>query len=144
MDLSKINYDEASTGFDTLPEGEYLVIVTEAKEGKTKAGDEKVEFIYEIQDEAFKGRKIWDSMNLGHSKDKARAIAIAQFVALQKAVGVERPDELEQLFNIPFYVKTKNTPKDNDPEEFFTNVKKYISREKKAEGGTQKPLFLKK
>ena len=144
MDLSKINYDEASTGFDVLPEGEYLVIVTEAKEGETKAGDEKIDFIYEIQDEGSKGRKIFDSMNLGHSKDKVRAIAIFQFLALQKAVGVERPDALEELFNIPFYVRTKNTPKDDDKDDFFTNVKKYISREKKAEAGTQKPLFLKK
>ena len=89
--------------FTALPEGQYIMIATSSEWKPTKAGTgEYLQFVHEVLDGPFKGRKVWARLNLKNPNQTAVDIAQRELAALCRAVGVIKPSNSAQLHNIPF------------------------------------------
>ena len=91
--MAQFNFDasqvapQASTG--PLPAGTYLAHITESDVQPLKSGNgEGLKLTFEIIDGQFKGRKVWENLNIRHSNEDTQRIAQSQLSALCHAVNV--------------------------------------------------------
>ncbi len=92
--------------FDTLPEGDYPVMITDSEMIKTKAGDgEYLNLTLEVIDGPAKGRIVFDRLNLINSNAKAVEIAQRALSQICHAIGVLRVDDSAELHNRPLIVR---------------------------------------
>lgn len=113
-------------GFEPIPSGDYLMVLTASERKPTKAGDaELLELEVQIIDGPHKGRNLWDRLNLWNKSVKATEIARAQLSALCRAVGVMQPRDTVELHNIPFIgaVKVERREDNGEPTNRITAYK---------------------
>lgn len=114
--LSSLNFDAntvdtSGNDFDPIPNGEYPVMAVASEMRPTKAGTgQYLQLELEVMDGPYKGRKVWDRLNLDNPNEKAVQIAKAQFAALCTAVGVPTPQDSSQLHNRPVIAKVRVSP----------------------------------
>jgi hypothetical protein len=112
--------------FSALPEGQYVMIAINSEWKPTKKGDgEYLQFVLEVLDGPFKGRKVWARLNLKNPNQTAVDIAQRELGSLCRAVGVIKPSNSSELHNKPF-LATIGVEIDNRNRE-GNNVKKYES-----------------
>jgi hypothetical protein len=91
--MAQFNFDasqvapQASTG--PLPAGTYLAHIIESDVAPLKSGNgEGLKLTFEIIDGQFKGRKVWENLNIMHTNEDTQRIAQSQLSALCHAVNV--------------------------------------------------------
>ena len=91
--MAQFNFDastvapQQSTG--PLPAGTYLAHITESDVQPLKSGNgEGLKLTFEIIDGQFKGRRVWENLNIRHSNEDTQRIAQSQLSALCHAVNV--------------------------------------------------------
>jgi hypothetical protein len=91
--MAQFNFDasqvapQASTG--PLPAGVYLAHIVESDVQPLKSGNgEGLKLTFEVIDGQFKGRKIWENLNIRHANEDTQRIAQSQLSALCHAVNV--------------------------------------------------------
>ena len=95
--------------YTTLPEGQYLVEITQSLYKKTKAGDGNyLEFEYMVLDGELKGSLHWDRLCLEHPSPKAMKRANAALSAICHAIGVLSFQDTIELHHLPFVITVKN------------------------------------
>lgn len=107
-------------GFEPIPDGEYNGEIVACEEGQTRAGDEKIQIQWKITGPKFANRRLFQSLNTGHSSDKARRIAQAELKTLGRWNGLEgrfpkRADELlgwKANLTVGFWETTDGTIKE--------------------------------
>lgn len=101
--------------FEALPPGEYTVMVTESEIKTTQSGAGRyISLAFEVQaPDAFRGRKLWDNMNIENPSIKAVEIAKRQLAQLVKACGMEDIQDTTQLHHIPVIAIVKIDKGDN-------------------------------
>ena len=89
-----------------LPPGEYAVeIVAEQENQPLRNGSgTALVFEYQIRDGQFRGQRIRDWLNVGHSNQNARELAQRRIKAIGEAVGLTVFNDTRQLFNRPFLI----------------------------------------
>lgn len=91
---------------EPLPNGWYTMHVVESAVKPTANGQGRyLELVFECLDEAHKGRRAWDRLNLQNPNEKTVRIAESQLSALCHAAGVLVVKHSSQLHNIPVMVK---------------------------------------
>jgi hypothetical protein len=104
---------EPAQTFQPLPAGAYVGLLTEATLAPLKSGQgEGLKLSLEILDGQYKGRKVWDQLNVRHSNPDTQRIAQQQLSALCRAVGVLRLEQTEQLCGKPVRILLKVRPAD--------------------------------
>lgn len=107
---SDLNFD--ATGVqpnarpDPLPAGEYRMAITGSEVKPTSTGSGKmlkIELV--VLDEPFKGRKVFDNLNIQNANPEAQRIAHGQLSAICHATGVLQLMNSFQLHNIPMLVR---------------------------------------
>ena len=92
--------------YDPLPDAWYTVLMTKSEMKPTKDGSGAyLETELTVQDQAYKGRKIFYRLNLKNSNPVAQEIAYKQLSAICHAVGVIQCEDSQQLHGLPFKVK---------------------------------------
>lgn len=100
------NHVNPNPVFETLPEGEYLVMVADSEMKPTNAKDgEYLNLTLEVLDGPYKGRIIFDRLNLVNKNPKAVEIAQRQLSQICHAVGVLRVADSTELHNRPMVAK---------------------------------------
>lgn len=107
----RINFDLNNTqayngASPLLPPGEYAVEIVAEQENqplRNGAGTALV-FEYQIRDGQFRGQRIRDWLNVGHSNQNARELAQRRIKAIGEAVGLPVFNDTRQLFNRPFLI----------------------------------------
>ena len=91
--MAQFNFDastvapQQATG--PLPAGTYLAHITESDVQPLKSGNgEGLKLTFEIIDGQFKGRKVWENLNIRHTSEDTQRIAQSQLSALCHAVNV--------------------------------------------------------
>jgi hypothetical protein len=91
--MAQFNFDastvapQQSTG--PLPAGTYLAHIVESDVQPLKSGNgEGLKLTFEIIDGQFKGRKVWENLNIRHSNEDTQRIAQSQLSGLCHAVNV--------------------------------------------------------
>ncbi len=71
-----MNGVEAETPRGALPPGDYQAVITDSELKPTKnGGGQYLELVLQVQEGPYKGRKVWDRLNLFNSNQTAVVIA---------------------------------------------------------------------
>ncbi|RMF71991.1 MAG: DUF669 domain-containing protein [Acidobacteria bacterium] len=123
---------EPNVGFDPIPAGKYVCVITASEMKETKAGNgEYLELELEVIDGPHKGRKLWDRLTLRHPNDKTVQIAKGTLSSICRAVGVMAPHDSVELHSLPMIVSV-GLKKREDTGEPTNVVKGYAKRESAA------------
>lgn len=119
---------EPNDTFDPIPGGDYLCIITASAMKPTKAGDGRfLELELEVIDGDYKGRKLWDRLNVVNANETAVKIAKGTLSAICRAVGILQPKDSCELHDIPLVAKVR-IEKRADTDEPSNVVRGYKSR----------------
>lgn len=92
--------------FDVLPAGEYEVAITDSVRDNTKAGTgQYLQIEMQVLSGQFRGRKLFDRLNIVNPSAKAQEIARAKLSSICRAVGVLTPKHSGELHDKPLRVK---------------------------------------
>lgn len=113
VDLSNV---EARVALDVMPSGwqNAVIVDTGMKPTKDNAG-QYMEVISEVIEGPFKGRKLFDRLNILNNNQTAVEIAYKTLKAIYSAVGKVRVNDSAELHGIPFKIKVKLIPAEIDP-----------------------------
>jgi hypothetical protein len=108
--MAQFNFDastvapQASTG--PVPAGTYLTQIIESDVAPLKSGKGSgLKLTFEIIDGQYKGRRIWENLNIQHENDETQRIAQAQLSALCHAVNVIKVQDTAALHHKPVNVR---------------------------------------
>ena len=129
--LSGFNANEVdpNVGFDPVPEGKYIAIITASEMKPTKNGSgQYLEIVFDIIDGKYTGRKVWARLNLENKNSTAVKIARGDLSAICRSVGVMLPRDSVELHNLPLVIKVvcKNR---EDTGEITNEIKSYESKQ---------------
>lgn len=100
------NTVEPNAVFEALPAGDYVVAIVGSELEKTKAGTgDRLELKLQILDGTFRGRVLFDGLNVRNPSAQAQQIAQATLSAICRAVGVMTPKDSAELHNKPMIAK---------------------------------------
>lgn len=138
--MTKLDFNaeeiEPLGSFEPLPIGEYTVIISasEMKDTKNKEG-KYLQLVYDVVDDnEYRGRKLFDRLNLENKNATAKEIAQRALSSICRSVGVMHPKDSEELHDKPFVVKVGIRPGDENYQPTNT-VKEY----KALDGTKQAP-----
>jgi len=103
--------DVEPQSFDIIPKGDYPAVMVASEIKDTKAGDSKylnIEMV--IIDGPYKGRKLWDILNLWNKNPEAVEIAKGTLSSICRAIDVLTPSDTSELHNKPLIVSVAIKP----------------------------------
>jgi hypothetical protein len=100
--------DVEPQSFDVLPAGDYEVAIVGSVVQGTKAGTGKyLNLELQVLSGKYKGRKLFDLLNLWNPNPQAQEIAKGTLSAICRAVGVLTPGDSQELHNRPLVATVK-------------------------------------
>jgi len=131
--MAQLNFNandvDPSTGFDPIPAGKYLSVITESEMKPTKAGTgQYLQLTFEVAEGPYKGRKLWDRLNIRNANKTAEQIAMSQLSALCRAVGVMEPRDSVELHGLALCITVVQKTR-TDTGDVTNEIKKYEKRD---------------
>ena len=94
--------------FSPIPAGDYAAVIIDSCERETNKQDgHYLNLTLEVIEGEFKGRRLFDILNLDNPNTKAVEIAQRALASICRAVGNLTPNDSSELHNIPLVVKVK-------------------------------------
>lgn len=120
--MAQINFDASTVApkasFAPMPAGVYLAHITESDVVPLKTGNgSALKLTFEILDGQFKGRKIWERLNIQHTNADTQKWAQADLSAICHATGNIRLNETSALHFKPVKIKLAIRAASGDYEE---------------------------
>lgn len=117
--MATLNFDandhEPTGSFEPIPAGKYPVVVESSETKPYNSGPgEYLKLTLQIIDGHYKGRKLFDNLNLDHPNKTTVEIAQRQLSALCHATKVMKPSDSTQLHDIAVMAEVKVTPAKGD------------------------------
>ncbi len=131
--LGNFNANEVdpAVGFDPIPAGKYLAVITESEMKPTKSGaGQYLQFTFQILEGEHKSRLLWARLNLDNANATTVKIARAELSAICRAVGVMAPKDSIELHNLPLLISVGHKKRRDTGE--LTNVIKGYERKAAA------------
>ena len=120
---------EPAVGFDPIPAGRYLAIITDTTLRPTKTGGGNyLELTFQVIEGECKERLVWSRLNLDNPSAVAVKIARAELSAVCRAVGVMTPKDSVELHNLPLVI-TVGHKKRGDTGEISNIIKGYDKKD---------------
>jgi len=99
---------EPAVGFEPIPAGKYLAMITASEMKPNKAGTGRyLELTFTIVEGEYANRQLWARLNLEHPNELAVKIARAELSAICRAVGVLQPRDSVELHNLPLLIHVR-------------------------------------
>lgn len=126
------NEVEPAVGFDPIPAGKYLAVITESGMKPTKSGAGNfLELTFQVLEGEFKGRLLWARLNLDNANATTVKIARAELSAICRAIGVMAPKDSVELHNLPLIITVAHK-KRQDTGEITNVIKGYAKKDAAA------------
>jgi len=126
--MAQVDYtmtEDKENNFDVIPNGEYIAHVKNSEIRQTKNGNDMLMLTWEILDGEFKGRLIFENLNLWHPKSQVKAIAQGAMNSICQATGNEQGiKDSSQLHNKAIIIKV--VEKDDEVYGKMNIIKKHI------------------
>lgn len=120
---------EPHVGFDPIPGGKYLAVISESELKPTKkGGGHFLKLTFQILEGEYKGRLVWARLNLDNPNSTTVRIARSELSAICRAVGVLAPKDSVELHNLPLLI-TVGHKKRPDTGELTNVIKGYAKRD---------------
>jgi hypothetical protein len=108
--MAQLNFDASTVDPDTgrtpMPAGRYTVQIVESEMKSTKSGTgEYLALVLEVADGEFKGRKIFENLNIVNQNVTAQEIALKTLSAICRACGLLGVSDSTELHYIPIDVE---------------------------------------
>lgn len=104
FDVSKIEIEDSN--FELIPDGDYTAVISGEEMKATKAGTgHYLSLKIEIIEGRYKGRIIFDILNLDNPNAQAVSIAQQTLGKICLAINMEKLEDSSQLLNIPLIIK---------------------------------------
>ena len=141
--MAQLNFNAANvapaSAFDVMPAGWYNVRITASEMKPTKDGSGSyLSLTLTVEDGAFKGRKIFDRLNLNNKNATAVKIAYETLSAICHATGVIQLQDSTQLHGLLMSCKLKIKPAEGSYSE-GNEVTGYKAAEGGAAGAQMQP-----
>jgi hypothetical protein len=95
-------------GFEPLPAGSYIAMITDSEIKATKAGTGTIlSLTHTVVDGPHANKKIFARLNVGNPNATAQKIGQEQFAAVRAATGVLQPRDTGELHGKPMKIKVK-------------------------------------
>jgi hypothetical protein len=118
VELTNYNPDEFEPlgSFEPLPVGDYVVVIESSEKKKAGTGDRNfyLQFVYNVIEGDFKGRKVFDRLNVENESEQAQTIAKRALASICIATGQHHPRNTEELHDKPFMVNVAIRPAKGD------------------------------
>jgi len=121
-----VNEHKELDDFSAIPADDYVGKVIESKNVRNKKDTGSyLKLTFEITEGEFKGRKLWNNLNLDHTTAEAVEIAERTLATIMKACGkvaIEDSDELhgiEMTLRVVKKVATPNYPESNEIKNYY-------------------------
>jgi hypothetical protein len=129
--MARFNFDSSNIApqqtMGPLPAGQYLAHITESDVVDLKSGNgQGLKLTFEVIDGQFKGRKVWESLNVVHTNETAQGIAQSQLSAICRATGVIKLEDTAALHRKPLKITVAIKPAQGDFKE-GNSIKGYDS-----------------
>jgi len=118
--MAAFQYDEGAApehrdSFELLPAGDYVGQVVDSEVGANSKGTGQVlKLTYELLNDGFKGRKLWQRINVQHSTSEAQRIGQIELANLKEGCGITgKLGDTLQLHNKPVGLRVKVEISDN-------------------------------
>ena len=119
---------DPAVGFDPIPAGKYLAVITESEMKPTKSGvGQYLQFTFQVIEGEYKGRLLWARLNLDNPNALTVKIARAELSAICRAVGVMAPKDSVELHDLPLVI-TVGHKKREDTGELTNVIKAYAKK----------------
>ncbi len=119
---------EPTSGFDPIPAGQYVAVITASEMKAAKSGSGSyLELTFAILEGEYKNRLVWARLNLNNANATAVKIARSDLSAICRAVGVMQPRDSAELHNLPLLITVK-LKKRADTDELTNEIKKFEPR----------------
>jgi hypothetical protein len=111
--MANFSFDTSSVearenNFELIPAGQYPAQVVESDIQPLKSGNgHALVLVFQIVDGPYRGRKIWNRLNVKHSNPEAERIAQQSLREFCDAVGVTRMQDTVELHNKPCTIRVK-------------------------------------
>ena len=144
--MSTLNFNanevEPSIGFQPLPAGKYIAVISDSEMKETRSGNGKfLQLEFEIIEGEYKSRKLWSRLNLENPNPDAVRMARADLSAICRAVNMLTPKDSLELHNLPLEITVRC--RKNQEDEISNEIKGYAPRESftgaTAQGATPAP-----
>lgn len=105
------NQVEPNAPMEAIPADWYTVVITASEEKPTKAKTGSyLELVMEVIQGEYKGRKLFERLNLNNPNKTAVDIAQGELSSICRAVGVMMPQDSSDLHDRPLQVKVAVKP----------------------------------
>lgn len=113
--MSVLNFDATQVapdaGFDPIPAGDYVAMIEDSEVKPTKANTGMyLQLVWQIVDGQYKGRKVWDRINIQNQSQTTEEIGQKQLSAVCHAVGVLKVVDSAELHDKPCIIKVTVKP----------------------------------
>lgn len=110
--MASISFDATQVApqesFSPIPAGSYIAQVIESEIKPTKSGTgQMLTLRWQVVDGQYKGRLVFDRLNIVNQNPKAEEIGQRQLSAVCHAAGVLKLQDTSQLHNKPIKIKVK-------------------------------------
>src|SRR5262249_1394232 len=123
------NQVEPSAGFEPVPAGKYLAVITDSETKPNKAGTgHYLQLTFEIIEGPFQKRLLWTRLNLDNPNATAVQIARAELSAICRAVNTMAPNDAVELHNLPVLIHVK-LKKRQDTGELTNEIKGFSKKD---------------
>ena len=123
------NEVEPAVGFDPIPAGKYLAVITETEMKPTKNGSgQYLQLTFQVIEGQHKNQLIWSRLNLENPTATAVKMARSELSAICRAVGVMAPKDSVELHDLPLTL-TVGHRKRQDTGELTNVIKAYAKKE---------------
>lgn len=126
-DLNGFNANsfEELENLDLLPAGDYPVAVVNSAIKPTKNLDgQYLELEFQVLEGKFKGRRLWDRLNVQHPSEKAVGFAKRKLASICRAVNVLTPRDSRDLHDRPLIAVVRQKMR-HDTQELTTEIRRY-------------------
>ena len=126
------NQVEPTGGFEPIPAGKYVAVITDSEMKPTKAGTGSLlQLTFQVIEGDYANRLLWARLNLDNPNATAVQIARADLSAIWRAVGVMAPKDSVELHNLPLVVHVR-CKKRTDTGELVNEIKGYAKKDTPA------------
>lgn len=113
--LNGFNAEDFKDEYAPLPAGRYTAMIVKSETKSTKAGNGSyLSLEIDIVDGQYKGRKLFENLNLDNPNEQAVNIAKATLANICRAVGVLHPKDSSELHLKPMSIMVSVIPESKD------------------------------
>lgn len=117
---------QPTAALDPVPSDNYTVMITKSEEKPTKKQDGSyIELELSIQQGQYKGRKVYDRLNIKNTNETAVTIAYSTLSAICHVTGRLNIQDTAQLHNVPFQAVVVKVERKDQPGTFSNEVRGY-------------------